>query len=199
MTTDHMYYKVLNGIESCNGGRAVWHKPRSKNRPGKWMPKINEIAACEAGYHVCNRDQLVQWLGRDIWEVEVRGEHIDADDKSVWQQARLIRRIDTWNERAARLFACDCAEHVLPLFEKRHPDDKRPRKAIEIARRFADGEATKEELAAAEAAAGTAARYAAEAAAGTAAGAAAWAAARAAAWAAERTWQTDKLFESLAQ
>jgi len=59
---------------------------------------------------------------------------------------------------------------VLPIYEKAYPDDNRPRKAIEIARRFANGEATKNELAAARAAAWAAA------------GAAAWAAARAAAW-----------------
>jgi hypothetical protein len=31
-------------------------------------------------------------------------------------------------------FAADCAEHVLPKFEDRYPDDKRPRQAIEAAR-----------------------------------------------------------------
>src|SRR3990167_5518641 len=56
-------------------------------------------------------------------------------------------------DREIRLFACDCAERVLPLYELRYPDDKRPRLAIEIARKFASGQATREELAAAGAAA----------------------------------------------
>ena len=34
--------------------------------------------------------------------------------------------------------ACDIAERVLPIFEKKYPDDKRPREAIEAARRYAD-------------------------------------------------------------
>ena len=122
-----------------------------------------------------------------------------------------------WNERTQRLFACDCAEHVLSIYEREYPDDGRPRKAIEVARRFADGEATPEELAAAERAAWAAARAAAEraawAAARDAAERAAWAAARdaardaawAAAWdaawdaarAAERAWQIARLQKHL--
>jgi len=63
-------------------------------------------------------------------------------------------------EREIRLFACDCAEHVLPIYEKKFPKDHRPRKAIEVSRRFADGLATREELATAVDAAGDAARAA---------------------------------------
>ncbi|MEK6236886.1 MAG: TIGR02996 domain-containing protein, partial [Planctomycetales bacterium] len=36
------------------------------------------------------------------------------------------------------LFAADCAERVLPLFEAVYPDDDRPRKAIEAARGLGD-------------------------------------------------------------
>lgn len=125
-------------------------------------------------------------------------------------------------DREIRLMACDFAESVLGLFEKKHPDDKRPREAIEVARKFAKGEATKKEmfvaedgawaaawdaLEAAEAAARAAADAAEDAAgeaaeavwaaaeAAASARAAAGAAARAAraAWAAERKKQKDIL------
>ena len=46
---------------------------------------------------------------------------------------------------ALRLWACDCAERVLHLFERNHPSDLRPRKAIEVARRHAKGSATEED------------------------------------------------------
>lgn len=36
--------------------------------------------------------------------------------------------------RICVLFAADCAEQVLPLFERDRPDDSRPRRAIEVAR-----------------------------------------------------------------
>ena len=38
------------------------------------------------------------------------------------------------------LWAADCAEHVLPLFEAVRPEDPRPRDAVEHARRWARGE-----------------------------------------------------------
>lgn len=40
------------------------------------------------------------------------------------------------------LWAADCAEHVLPLFEEIQPDDDRPRQAIELARAWTRGEVT---------------------------------------------------------
>jgi hypothetical protein len=117
------------------------------------------------------------------------------------------------SDKDLRLFACDCAEHVLHFFEEKYPTDKRPRKCIEVARRFALGEATAEEMAAARAAAWAAARDAAWAAARAAARDAAWAAARDAArdaawavawdaawdaardaaWAKEWAWQVKRL------
>lgn len=39
-------------------------------------------------------------------------------------------------------WAADCAEHVLPLFTNGHPDDDRPRLAIEAARAWSRGEIT---------------------------------------------------------
>src|SRR6186997_1971890 len=38
------------------------------------------------------------------------------------------------------LWAADCAEHVLDLFEEARPGDDRPRRAIELARAWARGE-----------------------------------------------------------
>ncbi|HUI87404.1 MAG TPA: hypothetical protein VLX61_01640 [Anaerolineales bacterium] len=40
------------------------------------------------------------------------------------------------------LWAADCAQHVLHLFEEMQPDDKRPRQAIEAARAWTRGEIT---------------------------------------------------------
>ena len=108
-------------------------------------------------------------------------------------------------DRIARLFACDGAGRVLYLFEEYAPNDSRPRKAIEVSRRFAAGEAITKELEAARDAAGDAAEAAWAAA---WAGAAAWAAAGAAAeaagaadgdaaWNTEREWQMNKLREYL--
>ncbi|MCI0648863.1 MAG: hypothetical protein L0346_28765, partial [Chloroflexi bacterium] len=40
------------------------------------------------------------------------------------------------------VWAADCAQHVLPLFEEMQPNDDRPRRAIELARAWARGEIT---------------------------------------------------------
>ncbi|MFH1634077.1 MAG: putative immunity protein [Chloroflexota bacterium] len=221
-----MLYKVLNNdCSAYHGGSGVWHLPKGK-RPGKWMPAIVNLILCERGYHLCRREDLIHWLGPTVWVAEGRGEKLLDHDKVVFTQARLLRRLDTWTERTARLFAADCAEAVLPLFEKDCPNDNRPRSAVEAARKFTRGKISEKELYAAcvaardaacgdatYAAAWAAARDAARAAARDAAWAAAYAAARAAAWAAARdaAWaaayaaayaatrdaQTNLLFEHL--
>jgi hypothetical protein len=83
--------------------------------------------------------------------------------------------------RTPRLWACDCAERVLPIFESDRPGDLRPRDAIRASRRYARGEIGAAARDAAEVAAEVAAWVAARAAAGAAAGDAARAAAGAAA------------------
>jgi hypothetical protein len=44
------------------------------------------------------------------------------------------------DHRALAVWAADCAEHVLPLFEASQPQDPRPRLAIEAARAWARSE-----------------------------------------------------------
>lgn len=44
------------------------------------------------------------------------------------------------DHRALAWWAADCAEHVLAVFEGLHPDDARPREAIEATRAWARGE-----------------------------------------------------------
>jgi len=176
-------YKVLHSDGSAyHGGKGKWFLP--KGRPGKWMPTLNpdKLKACQYGYHLCRHDDLVRWLGPVIFTAECRGERIDDTDKIVVQQARLIRKLETWNDRTARLFACDCADRALALIDK---PDPRSIESVRVARLYAIGEATKEQLAVAWDAAWIAAR--------DAAGDAAWAVARAV----ERKWQTKRLFEYL--
>lgn len=48
--------------------------------------------------------------------------------------------LDLHRHRLLATWAADCADHVLPLFAGRYPDDNRPRKAIEAARAWARGE-----------------------------------------------------------
>ena len=107
---------------------------------------------------------------------------VNGLDDAIWALRAVPKSQAAERDRIARLFACGCAEAVLPIFEREHPDDERPRKAIETARRFVVGDATGKELAEAGAAACAAraatraAAWDAASAASVAAGAAAWAA-----------------------
>ena len=83
------------------------------------------------------------------------------------------------DDKTLRLFACKCVREVWHLLT-----DERSRKAVEVAERYAVGDATDEELDAARDAAWDASSSAARDAAIAAAMAAAWDAAIAAAWAA---------------
>jgi len=116
----------------------------------------------------------------------------NAINYTLWLLARTDRKMLIW-------LACDMAERALPKFERRFPDDKRPRAAIELARKRASGgRVTKTQLrtyaahAAAYAAYAAAYADAADAAAADAAYAAD-AAAYAAAYAAERHWQREHI------
>jgi hypothetical protein len=46
------------------------------------------------------------------------------------------------DHRLLAIWAADCAEHVLHLFEEARPNDGRPRRAIELGRAWARGEIT---------------------------------------------------------
>ena len=42
------------------------------------------------------------------------------------------------DKKVLALWAIDCAEHVLPCFEEKYPNDKRPRKALETLNEWVD-------------------------------------------------------------
>ena len=197
-TTTTRYYKYLNKDGSTPHGYGKWDIPKDDKKPGKWLSKIKgDLVACRNGYHVMEIKDILHWEGKVLVEVEVRGDKLQDGNKTIVQQARVLRIVEEWNEKNQHLFAADCASHVLSLFEIRYPDDYRPRKAIEAAQKYANGQISREELDAAWDAA-WAARDAAWDAAGDAAGDAAWAAwaARAAARAvraAEQKFQIDRL------
>ena len=157
-------YKVLDaGRYSCHGGYAQWE-------PGAWQPPVRDLAMCKWGYHLLDRPrQVLQWLipGGQLWEAEGRGEHLSEPDKSVWEEARIVRQLHMPTRDELVALAADMAERVLPLWEAVYPADGRPRQAIAAARQSAHGApftATAAAHAAAHAAAYAADAYAADAA-----------------------------------
>ena len=137
------------------------------------LSKIRAHAPCASGWTT-----LLKGLGKTAADDEplelVRVLEINGLDDALWA-LRACDGID----RAARLYACDMAAAVAHLANNARCDT-----AIAVARRFANGTATSDELDAARDAARDAAWYAAGDAAGDAAWDAAWDAAGAAAGAA---------------
>ena len=74
----------------------------------------------------------------EIWTSCERGDWL------LWWAARFADRADLHGRVV--LAACDCAELALSLFEARYQGDRRPRTAIETARRWARGAATIEDV-----------------------------------------------------
>jgi len=66
---------------------------------------------------------------------------MEADHISYW----LVNSTRRLSAAQRHLFQADCAEHVLPLFERKAKREKRPREAIRVRRLYAQGKATEKE------------------------------------------------------
>ena len=94
------------------------------------------------------------WKLAELYPIQAKAsvlyDLMTLDEPDRWEEMERTRLKD-WirshskllKTRERRLFGADCAEHVLPNFETQCPGDLRPRRAIEMARLFANGEATK--------------------------------------------------------
>jgi len=148
---DEKRYKCLNldGVGLYSG--CCWHLPKN-GKPGKWMPAVKGwLELCQRGYHLAKADQLWPWLtGPELYEAEGRGDTVRGDDKTAFRQARLTKRVAGWNERTARLLACDIAEALLPLYAESFPDNVKGmdllKRGIEAARQLALGAPIGEEF-----------------------------------------------------
>ncbi len=68
----------------------------------------------------------------------------DFDAVKAWQTCErgdwliwLLSNVGLWRDKAQKVeVAIACAEHVLEIFEKKYPDDKLPRLAIETAKKW---------------------------------------------------------------
>ena len=84
---------------------------------------------------------------------------VNGLDDAEWALRAVPEEQQALRDRIARHIACDYAERVLPIFEEAVPGDSLPRDTIAVSRRFADGKASSEELAARKRYADTAVWY----------------------------------------
>ena len=145
------------------------------------LKAIRRHSPCEDGW-----ERLLKHLGKTKADDEPLKFSTILESNGLDDALWCLRSLPEEHHPRIRHLAADYAERVLHIYEDKYPSDNRPRKAIEAARKFADGEISQEELDAAVRDAAGAAYWAAGAAVRDAAGAArdaaraAWHAARAA-------------------
>ncbi len=185
------YYKFLTAGGKGSHSGHKWSLP-TDTEPGEWLSVTGPLVECENGIHACRPQDVSQWIDAAMYELEYDDEPLVAGSKVYGRRARLVRRIDAWNDRTARLFAADCAERVSHLWVAPAGCNWKPSDTLDVVRRFAVGDATAEELDAARDSAWDAARDSTRAAARDSA----WAAARDSTWAAARYSASDSASDS---
>lgn len=114
--------------------------------PGEWVGVDGELVMCNNGIHVCEWKDVLAWLDARMYLVETEGGYVRGGDKLAFRRARLVHRVESWNDRTARLFAADCAERAAGFWVPDYGLDWNPADAIDVARRFANGDANDQEL-----------------------------------------------------
>lgn len=107
-------YKFLSSGATGLFSRFAWPTPAA-DAPGQWVRVEGEIKHCLNGIHACPRAQLVEWLDDELWEIELDGPVLEADGELIAPAGRLIRRIESWNDEAARSFVGHCVERTVAL------------------------------------------------------------------------------------
>ena len=101
--------------------------------------------ACRTRYNI-----LVQALGSD-WSDDtpvplLKCLETNGLEDTLWALQAVPKAQREERDRIARLFACDCVERAFPACSTRYPNDQRLQPALEVARRYAWGRATSQEL-----------------------------------------------------
>jgi hypothetical protein len=155
MKTTTLWKSMKAGMKS-GVGDMTW-------KVGEWRKHKDKLDMCHSGFHASVRAvDAMQYVNCEILAlVEVRGKHLAQDDKQCWSEMKVVRAYE-WTKTDSVAMAIYAAELVIGTYEKKYPDDKRPRQAIEAARAWLENP-SKENRSAASAAAHAAA-YAASAA-----------------------------------
>jgi hypothetical protein len=94
---------------------------------------------CVSGWHLATHEGIAEHArpGAVLWIAEGRGEFVAAGDKVAFSSTRLVSQVGTLTQVIAVQWAAECAKRVLRHYEDHHPEDKRPREAIQAALKWA--------------------------------------------------------------
>ena len=88
--------------------------------PGEWV-EASGAEPCRAGVHACAPADLSHWLAASLWEVELDGEIVEEATKVVASRARLVRRLDAWDDALRAAYTRDCADRAHELAHAADP------------------------------------------------------------------------------
>ena len=111
-------YKFLRRDGTGVFTKHPWPLP-GPDRPGAWVQA--PVIPCRSGIHACRRRDLPLWLGRELYEVELDGEIVEERTKVVAPRARLMRRIDAWDDTVRAAYTRDCADRAHALVREAGP------------------------------------------------------------------------------
>jgi hypothetical protein len=110
------------------------------------LNKIKAHSPCEDGWA-----KLLLFLNKTQADDEPLSIATIIESNGIKDAVWALRAVEG-KDKEIRLFAADCAESVLHIYENKYPNDDRPRKTIQAARDYANGVIGKYELDAAWAA-----------------------------------------------
>ena len=115
----------------------------------KWYKIDGELEMCRNGFHCSNNfiDAMGYVAPGYVVLVEVRGEFLEQEDKSVHKEMKIVKW-KKWTKKDSIALAIFAAGLVLPNYEKQFPGDNRPREAIETAKKVLKYNNKKNKLAA---------------------------------------------------
>lgn len=126
-------YKFLNlqdGKIKSNNGDHAWEI-------GEWYTHKGMLILCESGFHCSKKiiDAFSYVRGDVVARVEYEGKTKSDHDKLVCQKMRIVDA-RLWKKEDSVELAIFSAEQVIDIYEKEYPEDRRPRKAIEAAKKW---------------------------------------------------------------
>lgn len=106
--------KALKFLAAGSVGRfsdTVWPLP-DPDAPGAWVEAAGPLEVCRCGVHACDREELLDWIDDELWEIELDRAVRGAETGVIAGRGRLLRRLERWDEGAAAAFAAACAARV---------------------------------------------------------------------------------------
>ena len=104
-------YKFLrpDGRSLFTGFR--WRLP--DDEPGEWVSA--PVTPCRSGIHACRTSDMPFWLARALYEIELDGEVVEQRTKLVASRARLLRRVEAWDDERRDAYTRMCADRAHEL------------------------------------------------------------------------------------